>query len=310
MDKEIVSVIIPVSERYDSVSDLYSDYKKGLGSIEKTFEFIYVLDGEFQDVFKDLKKLQDSGENIKIVKLAKWFGESIALTAGVEEANGSLILSLPAYYQVDPEKLSTLFQDIEHNDMIVCRRWPRSDSLFSRIQTKIFHSVLKFIDSQTFHDLGCSVRLFKKSIMSEINIYGDQHRFFPLLAIRKGFKVCEIDIPQSIKEKNTRIYSPGVYLRRLIDLLSIFFLVKFTKKPLRFFGLIGSAVFLLGGLILVYLTIERLIYGIPLADRPLLLLGSLLFVLGIQIFATGLIGELIIFTHAKELKEYTVEEVV
>jgi len=310
MDKELVSVIIPVSERYDSVSALFNDYKKGLEGVEKTFEFIYVLDGEFSDVFKDLRELQDRGEKIKIVKLAKCFGEAIALTAGFEAASGSLILSLPAYYQVRPENLASLFQHLEQNDMVVCRRWPRSDSLFSRLQTRMFHGMLKFIDGYAFHDLGCSVRLFKRSIMAEINIYGDQHRFFPVLAIRQGFKVCEIDIPQSEKEKSTRIYGPGVYLRRLIDILTIFFLVKFTKKPLRFFGLIGSAIFLFGGLILVYLTIERLIYGIPLADRPLLLLGSLLFVLGIQIFATGLIGELIIFTHAKELKEYTIEEIV
>ena len=310
MDKELVSVIIPVSERFDSINELYFDYKKGLEEVGKTFEFIYVLDGEFPDVFAELKKMQDSGEKIKIVKLAKWFGEAIALSAGFEAAGGSLILSLPAYYQVKPESLGSLFQHLDQHDMVVCRRWPRSDSLFSRIQTRIFHSILKLIDGYTFRDLGCSVRLFKRIVMDEISIYGDQHRFFPILALRQGFKVHEADIPQSEKEKGTRIYGPGVYLRRLIDILSIFFLVKFTKKPLRFFGLIGSATFLLGGALLIYLTIERLFYGIPLADRPLLLLGALLFVLGIQIFATGLIGELIIFTHAKELKEYTVEEIV
>jgi len=310
MDKELVSVIIPVTERFDDINELFQDYKRGLAQIANPVEFIYVLDGDFPDVFSELKKLQGNNENIKIVKLAKCFGEAISLTAGVETANGSLILSLPAYYQVKSDNLASLFEHLEQYDMVVCRRWPRADTWFSRMQTNMFHSVLKLIDDCSFRDLGCSVRLFKKKILDEINIYGDQHRFFPVLAVRQGFKVFEADIPQSEKEKRTRIYGPGVYLRRLIDLLSIFFLVKFTKKPLRFFGLIGSATFILGGLILLFLAVERLFYGIPLSDRPLLLLGALLFVLGIQVFATGLIGELIIFTHAKELKEYTIEEIV
>ncbi|MDH5444148.1 MAG: glycosyltransferase [Gammaproteobacteria bacterium] len=310
MGKELVSIIVPVTERFDNVTELFQEYKNGLLNIENPTEFIYVLDGDFPEVFSELVKLQETGETIKIVKLAKWFGESIALTAGVEVAAGELILTLPAYYQVKAEHLGKMFESLEGNDMVICRRWPRSDSLFSRVQTRVFHRILKFIDGYLFRDLGCGVRLFKKVVMDEISVYGDQHRFLPILALRQGFKVLEINIPQSEKEKGTRIYGAGVYLRRLIDILSIFFLVKFTKKPLRFFGLIGSATFILGGALLLFLAIERLFYGVPLGDRPLLLLGALLFVLGIQVFATGLIGELIIFTHAKELKEYTIEEIV
>jgi hypothetical protein len=141
-------------------------------------------------------------------------------------------------------------------------------------------------------------------------LYGDQHRFAPLLADRLGFRIKEVDVRQSSKEKSWRVYPFGVYPRRLLDLLTVFFLVKFTKKPLRFFGLIGAGTFVIGGLIMLYLVIERLFFGSALADRPALLLSSLLVVLGVQIFALGLIGELIIFTHAKHIKEYTIDEVI
>jgi hypothetical protein len=146
--------------------------------------------------------------------------------------------------------------------------------------------------------------------VAELPLYGDQHRFLPLLAARLGFRIGEVNVAQSRKEKFWRLYRPGVYPRRLLDLLTVFFLIKFTKKPLRFFGLIGAATFLLGGLLTLYLVIERLFFGVPLAQRPALLLSSLLVVLGVQIFALGLIGELIIFTHAKDIKEYTIDEII
>jgi len=158
--------------------------------------------------------------------------------------------------------------------------------------------------------MGCGVRLFSKKVAQEVTIYGDQHRFLPLLVSQKGFRVAEVELPQSQSDMHKRLYTPGVYLRRLLDILTVFFLVKFTKKPLRFFGLIGSIIFILGLLFLAYVVFERLFFDLPLADRPALLLSSLLVVLGVQVFVLGLIGELVIFTHATELDEYEIEEII
>jgi hypothetical protein len=130
------------------------------------------------------------------------------------------------------------------------------------------------------------------------------------MAHRQGFRVIELDVTQSESDKYRRIYAPGVYVRRLLDLLTIFFLVKFTKKPLRFFGLVGTTLFGLGVVSSLYLIIERLFFAVNLADRPALFLSSLLIVLGVQIIAIGLIGEIIIFTHAKDLKEYKIDKII
>jgi hypothetical protein len=161
-----------------------------------------------------------------------------------------------------------------------------------------------------YNDIGCSVRFFRRKILDEINLYGDLHRFLPILANKQGFKVKEIDIRQSSRDKHTRTYAVGIYLRRMIDLFTVFFLVKFTKKPLRFFGLTGTTILLTGLSISLYLIISRIFFDVGLSDRPLFLIGILFVVLGLQIFAIGLIGEILIFTHAKEIKEYNIDEII
>lgn len=305
-----ITVVIPVTERYDDIHELYAQYKEGLKGTPHTYEFVYVIDGHFPEVVGELKTLRDQGEPIRIIKLAKYFGEATALTAGFESSSGNVILTLPAYYQVEPSEIAKILKELDGNDIVIGRRYPRVDSRFNRFQTRLFHWLLKIITGSSFRDLGCGVRGFKRQVALTVPLYGDQHRFLPLLASRQGFRIKEVDLSQSAKDKHWRIYRPGVYPRRMLDLLTVFFLVKFTKKPLRFFGLIGAATFGAGGLVLLYLIGERLFLGAALANRPALLLSSLLVVLGVQIFALGLIGELIIFTHAKDIKEYSIEEII
>jgi len=305
-----ISVIIPVSERYDSVRDLYHDYKSAMEVSGRCFEFTYVLDGDFPEVFAQLRSLQDEGEIIKLVKLSKWFGEATALTAGFEHSSADIILTLPAYYQIEPSGISDVLAGMSSNDMVIARRWPRVDSKLNQLQSRIFHGLLNFITETSYRDLGCGVRAFRRQVIDEIPVYGDQHRFLPVLAFRQGFHVKELDVQQSSKDPHRRVYRTGVYLRRVLDILTVFFLAKFTKKPLRFFGLLGSGLFAIGGMLTAFLVFQRIFMGVALADRPILLLSSILIVLGVQLFAMGLIGELIIFTHAKDIREYTVDDVV
>ena len=310
-NKVKISAIIPVSEhdRDDDVQSLYHEYKNSLQEYGKPFELIYVVDGHFPEVIEKLSVLQKEGEDIVVIKLAKWFGEATALTAGFEQAKGEWILTLPAYQQIESAGISSLLDEMENVDMVISRRWPRIDSIINRFQSRIFNGMLKWITGSSFNDLGCSVRVFKREVMEEVSIYGDLHRFLPMLAEQKGFTVTELKVAQSSKEKFIRLHRPGVMLRRMLDMLTVFFLVKFTKKPLRFFGLIGSTTLALGGAVLLFVIGQRLFFDVPLADRPALLLSALFVVLGVQVFAMGLIGELIIFTHAKDLKEYTIEEI-
>jgi len=310
-DKQLLSVIIPISEkRYDDIQPLYFEYKNSITSYTENYEFIYILDGEYPDLKVKLKELIKQGEPIKVISLSKSFGEATAISIAFEHSKGDLFLTLPAYRQIESEKIAQVLKQQENCDMVIVKRWPRIDSSFSQIRSRVFHKIVNYGSKFKAQDIGCGVRTFKRKVLEEINLYGDQHRFLSFLAYHKGFKVTEIEIPQSKEEPFKRSYPAGVYLRRLLDILVVSFLVKFTKKPIRFFGLIGSGIFFVGLVSLVYLIIDRLFFGGALADRPALFLSSLMLVLGIQILAIGLIGEIIIFTHAKEMKEYTIAEII
>lgn len=303
-----ISVIIPVSERHDDLRELHTSYENSLAGY--AMEFSYIIDGDFPDAVSQLRELLAEGKNIKVFQLARCFGEATALTVGFENSTADVLLTLPAYFQVEPGDLPKLLGAIEDHDMVVCRRFPRVDSGFNRLQTRVFHWGVGRLTGKLFRDLGCSVRAIRREVINDLHIYGDQHRFLPLLASRRGYQVREIDLAQSKRDLYRRVYAPGVYARRSLDLLTIFFLIKFTQKPLRFFGLIGSGMVVVGGGVITVLVIQRLFFEMALGNRPALLLAALLVVLGVQLLALGLIGELIIYIHARELKEYTVKEIV
>jgi glycosyltransferase involved in cell wall biosynthesis len=309
-NKFSISVIVPVSERADDVVNLYREYRGRVERLSTEFEFIYVLDGPFPDLADTLRKLRMDDEPIVIVQLAKWFGESTAITAGLDLAKGDVVLTLPAYYQVESSVIPSLIDALTESDVAVAARNRSNDSLFRRVQGWVFNRLVSWLTSQRFRDLGCGARALRRVVISDLNLYGDQHRFLPILVSQLGYRVVEVDAQQDMRDVGTRIYGPGVYIRRLLDILTVFFIAKFTKKPLRFFGLIGSVIAGFGSLVVLVLVIQRLLGDVGLAERPALILGSLLVVLGIQLFAIGLIGELIIFTHARQMKEYQVEETI
>jgi len=307
---ETISVIVPITERHDDIEEMHREYNDALAGTGRTFEMIYVVDGGFGKAYLDLRAMKDRGEKLTLIKHSRSFGEAVAITSGFQQSSGGIILTLPAYHQVDAAEMPKLIESLDGNDMVVARRWPRSDSKWNQWQTRLFHAIIRKMAGNICNDVGCGVRLFRRKILEEINLYGDLHRFLPVLSHQQGFRVREIDMKQSSRESRVRTYPFGIYVRRMIDLLTVFFLVKFTKKPLRFFGLTGSAVLLAGLAITAYLVVARLFFDVGLSDRPLFLIGILFVVLGLQIFAIGLIGEIIIFTHAKEIKEYNVDEII
>jgi glycosyltransferase involved in cell wall biosynthesis len=304
-----LSVIIPVTERYDPVQELFYKYKQGIEEAGMKHEIIYVLDGRYPEVLESLTSLQKS-EQITVITLAKLYGEATALTAAFSKSSGDIIMTLPAYQQVEAGEIPALIRAIDDSDMVMARRWPRKDSFINRLQSRVFNFLLRSFTDLKIHDAGCGVRVFRRQVMEEVHIYGDLHRFLPITAHRQGFRVKEVDVVQSQGDVFRRIYAPGIYVRRLLDLLTVFFLVKFTKKPLRFFGLVGSLLFGIGLLITLYIVGERVFFHVAMANRPALIMSSLLIVLGVQVVAIGLIGEIIIFTHAKDIKEYRIDRII
>ena len=305
-----LSAIIPVNGRHGDLAALYREYRSALAGVGRNVEFIFVIDGPNPKAVGQIEQLLRAGEKLTVIELTRQFGEATALMAGFQRAVAHTIVTLPAYYQIEASEIGKLVRALDSADMAIGHRWPRAGGRLEKARRNLFHSVLGKVTGQRYRDLGCSVRAFDRRVLEEISLYGDQHRFLPVLANRQGFRVVEIDVRQSPRDRFEGTYAPREYVRRALDIFSVFFLVRFTKRPLRFFGMIGAIIFSLGALITLWLVIDRLFLGHALGDRPALLLSSLLVVLGLQVFALGLLGELIIFTHAREMKDYKVDRVI
>jgi hypothetical protein len=305
-----LSVIIPVGDRHSDPVALLADYHPGLAALNLRYEIIFVLDGPQSDFADRLHPLVHQARDLTVVTLTRSFGEATALMAGFERAAGAAILTLPAYHQIEGADVGKLIDGLQVADVVVARRWPRVGGPFEVLRRNAFHGLIASITGLRFHDLGCGARALRREVLEEISLYGEQHRFLALLADRQGFRVKEVDVRQSPQDRFTGHYRTREYAHRALDIFTVFFLTRFTKKPLRFFGMVGASTFGIGVVFLLYLVIDRLFFDHALADRPALLLSSLLVVLGLQLFALGLLGELIIFTHAKNIKDYQVDEVI
>jgi len=305
-----ISAIVPVGERQSDPTRLYEQYKAGLEQTGQPYEFIYVMDGDRSDYLAALEALSARGEPLTIVVLTRSFGEATAVGAGFEQARGERIMTLPAHAQIGPEGIALLLEQLQTSDLAIGRRWPRVGGLFERARRALFHGLLSRVTHLMFHDLGCSARAMTRRVLEEIELYGDQQRFLPVLADRQGFRVSEVNVPQSEEDRNSRVYGPKSYAQGFLDIFTVFFLVRFTKKPLRFFGMIGVTTFGIGVLAQLVMIVQRLFLSVPLADRPAFLIATLLIVLGLQVFAIGLLGELIIFVHAGQTKDYQVDRVI
>jgi len=305
-----LSVIVPIGPRHSDLKALYRDYKIGVTALGMPYEFIFVLDGPRPAAHQALEDLLHEGEDFTVIHLTRQFGEAAALMAAFERATGEVILTLPAYEQVESAELKKLISALAGADVAIGYRHPRAGNFFDKLRRNTFHRLVKGVTGAAFRDLGCGVRALRRQVFEELDLYGDHHRFLAILASRLGFRVCEVPLRQSAKDRFDRIYRPRVYAHHVLDLFSIFFLVRFTKRPLRFFGMLGAIAFMSGALLASYLGAQRLFLHESLSDRPLLLLAALLIVLGMQVFALGLLGELIIFTHARDMKDYRVEQVI
>jgi glycosyltransferase involved in cell wall biosynthesis len=305
-----ISVIIPVGRRCADAIELYTGYRQALDQLQLPSQVIFVLDGPNPGFSAGLEQLAIAGEPIVIVSLFRAFGEATALMAGLEQATGDIVMTLPAYHQIEPGEIHKLVEGLATADLCYGRRWPRAESWLAGRRRAAFHALVSAVTGLKVSDLGCGARAMRRQVLSEISLYGDQHRFIPILADRLGFRVSEVDLRQSAKDRFEGVYRVDEYAHRVLDIFTVFFVVRFTKKPLRFFGMAGVSTAGIGIVVTLILVFQRLVFNQALADRPALLLSSLLIVLGLQLFAIGLLGELIIFTHAKSLKDYQVERVI
>jgi hypothetical protein len=255
------------------------------------------------------RRVREAFPEARVIRFQRRVSESTVLAVGARMTRGDILMTLDPYLHVSLEHLPTLLTPLANGTDLVCAwRFPRRDSAFSRLATGVFNAMARGLTKVPVHDLNCRTRVMRRSLLRDVPLYGDLHRFMPVFAAWRGYRWCEVQVPQEPGKREAGAFDVRNYARRALDLLTLVFLTRFMRRPLQFFGLIGMASLAAGMAINLYLTYLKLVLGQGIGHRPLLLLGILLVVVGIQVASIGLLGELLIFTHAREIKDYVVQE--
>jgi glycosyltransferase involved in cell wall biosynthesis len=311
----ILSVVVPLLHDDGAVAQAHRAYKAALVGGSRQIEFLYVLDRRSQVALSALTALKQEGEPLSLVVLSRWDGEGAALRSAFERARGDAFLILPASPQVDPRDVPKVLEQLAHSDMAVANRAVLRSSWSEAVQARLFRGLVRLLFGHTISDPVCRVRAYRRQVLQEIVGYSVHQHFTPLLAAERGFHVAEVEVRPSPPAAGAAPRQTGFSLllsrlRLTLEALSLYVVLKFIHKPLRFFGTAGLPILLIGLIYTGYLGISRLFFGTPLADRPALILGVLLIVLGIQVIALGLIGEIIIFVAGKRIKDYTIDKIL
>jgi hypothetical protein len=263
-----------------------------------------------ENVQRDIRQgLNGSPVAATVVSISGARDESTIIQAGLSASRGEIVVLLPSYQQCDLSQLQQMIDAAgSEYDYLASRRDARTDSKWNQLKSSVFNRIVRSFTGIPLHDLNSGLRVLRREVAERVPIYGDLHRFWPVLAAAQGYRIAEMSVKHVEERVRKGDYRLGVYLRRIIDLLTLFFLIRFTRKPLRFFGLLGSGSFAIGAALTAVLCVQRA-WGQPLADRPALIFGVLFVVLGIQLFSFGLVGELIIFAHGNTLRDYHIKRV-
>jgi glycosyltransferase involved in cell wall biosynthesis len=304
-----ISVLVPVVERHDSLAELHHSV---LPQIQKlgSFEFLYLVSAGFETAFEQALKLheEDPG-HVRVLRFARRMGAADALAAGFGRAQGDIAITIPAYFDADPAGLGALCAEVESGaDLAFAVRMGRGDGVVKPLQTTLFSRLSSWATGTHFNDVGSATRALRREIVHDLPLYGEFQHFLPVLAHGAGFRVMEVPVARDPRSQAPRVYRLRVYLYRALDLLSMFFLSHFTRRPLRLFGAAGTVFGALGAAILLVAGVQRLL-GTPLADRPILILATLLLGLGVQAFTIGFLGELLLYFHVRELRDYRIAEI-
>jgi glycosyltransferase involved in cell wall biosynthesis len=297
------SVVVPLHNESDSIQELYSAVDEAMRPFDGGYELIFVDDGSTDDTLDKLVALARAQPHVRVFSFRRNLGKSLALDCGFHMAAGDYILTLDADLQDDPRDARQMYEQLVRDrvDMVNGWRRERRDGLLKVASSKIFNLVVvRMLFGSPFKDMNSGIKLYKADAAKSLQLYGGLHRFIPLIAREMGYRVAEAPVRHHRRKYGTSKYRPTKIFTEIPDLLTVFFLIKYTRKPLHFFGRIGSLLFAIGLASLVYLTVLWL-QNIPIGTRPLLLFGVLMVLVGGQIVFTGLLADLIVnMSHTRD----------
>jgi glycosyltransferase involved in cell wall biosynthesis len=299
----VISVVVPLFNEARSLETLYSELAAALDDRGQPYEVIFVDDGSTDDSSAVLAQLHAETTNVVVVHLRRNFGKATALQAGFLEARGDLVVTIDADMQDDPAEIPQLLAKLDEGfDLVSGWKTRRHDPLARRLFSRLFNWATAVVSGVRLHDVNCGLKAYRAEVLRGMRIYGELHRFIPILAAYRGFRVAEIPVNHRARHHGRSRYGPERYLRGFFDLLSVTFMGRYRYRPLHLFGGIGLLMGFVGFVILLYLTAVK-IGGAGIGHRPLLMLGVLMVVVGIQFVSLGLLSELITSQHEERMGE-------
>ena len=308
-----ISVVIPLYNEEENVEELHSRLKMVLDRLGTDYEVLFIDDGSSDNTLKFLQEIQAADSKVIVLSLRRNFGQTAAFAAGFDYSRGDIIITMDGDLQNDPNDIPKLLEQMKDNDLVSGWRKKRKDPFLSRRLPSIMANwLISKVTGVNLHDYGCSLKAYKRDVIKNLKLYGEMHRFIPAVASWYGVRIAEVETEHHPRVRGKSKYGISRTMKVVLDLVTVKFLQSFSTKPLQFFGPIGLASGMLGFLISVYLTIEKLVVGKDIGGRPLLLLGALLIIVGIQFIGMGLLGEMMVRVYHETQKKpiYVIKKVI
>lgn len=308
LSSKAVSVVVPLFNERASLDELYRRLSDVLAQVATRYEIVFVDDGSQDGSIERLKELSALDRSVGYVRFRRNFGKSAALAAGFRVARYDIIATLDADLQDIPEQLPLLLEKLDEGyDLVSGWRYHRRDKLTRRMGSKIYNWVTSFLTGVSLHDINCGFKCYRREVMDEVMVYGERHRYIPVLASYRGFRLGEVQIEHAPREHGSSRYGLERVIGGVFSLLTVILMTRYTNKPLHFFGVMGLLLAGAGIAIDMYLIMLRVFFDQWLSNRPLLIIGTLLAIVGVQLVLFGLLAEMIAFSYRRE-NDYSVVE--
>ncbi|PID58415.1 MAG: glycosyltransferase [Ignavibacteriae bacterium] len=296
-----VSVLVPLFNEEDSLNTLTKLINEVFENISSGYELLFVDDGSTDDSLKKIKELAKTNNRINYISFRKNYGKSAALNVGFKNVSGDVVITMDADLQDDPEEIPNLLDEMQKGyDLVSGWKKQRHDPFIKKYSSRFFNYVTKILTGIKIHDFNCGLKAYKKTVVKSLNVHGELHRYIPVLADWKGFKISEVVVKHHPRRYGKTKFGISRFFKGFIDLITVIFTTRYIQRPLHFFGMLGVASFLIGFSIDAYLSILWFLDKIHLSNRPVLFLGTVLIIVGVQFFSLGLIGEMLVHDDRKK----------
>jgi glycosyltransferase involved in cell wall biosynthesis len=308
-----LSVVIPLYNEDENVQMLFERLKGTLDHLKKEYEIIFVDDGSTDRTLSILEEIQAKDKTVVVLSLRRNFGQTAAFAAGFDFARGDVIVTMDGDLQNDPADIPKLLELIKDNDLVSGWRKKRKDPFFTRRLPSIMANwLISNVTGVKLHDYGCSLKAYRREVIKNLKLYGEMHRFIPAVASWYGVRIAEVETIHHQRLRGKSKYGISRTIKVVLDLITVKFLQSFSTKPIQFFGPVGIISGFLGFLISLYLAIDKLFFGRDIGGRPLLLLGALLIIVGIQLIGMGLLGEMLVRVYHESQRKpiYVIKKIL